>query len=170
MLSVVVEIFNRLFTPSSHYDLSTGTIKVWEKSSFGSVRQELNRLRRELESVRRSSLRSGPTRRERQLMARLSELLTREEVMEKQRSRIEWLREGDRNTSFFQARSKERVRINRISALRRDDGSIATNQEAPESTSLEFYSKLFTRQEALDPGPVLACVKEKVTPEMNDDL
>jgi len=103
-------------------------------------------------------------------MARLSELLTREEVMEKQRSRIEWLREGDRNTSFFQARSKERVRINRISTLRRDDGSIATNQEALESTSLEFYSKLFTRQEALDPGPVLACIQEKVTPEMNDDL
>ena len=35
---------------------------------------------------------------------------------------------------------------------------------------MEFYSKLFTRQEALDPGPVLACVQEKVTPEMNDDL
>jgi hypothetical protein len=130
---------------SSQLEAVTGTMKDWEQFSFGSVRQELNRLRRELDSVRRSSLHSGPTRRERQLMARLSELLTREEVMEKQRSRIEWLREGDRNTSFFQARSKERVRINRISALRRDDGYIATTQEELESTALEFYSKLFTR-------------------------
>jgi hypothetical protein len=130
---------------SSQLEAVTGTMKDWEQSSFGSMRQELNRLRRELESVRRSSLCSGPTRHERQLMARLSELLTREEVMEKQRSRIEWLREGDRNTSFFQVRSKERVRINRISALRRDDGSIATTQVALESTALEFYSKLFTR-------------------------
>jgi hypothetical protein len=103
-------------------------------------------------------------------MARLSELLTREEVMEKQHSRIEWLQEGDHNTSFFQARSKERVRINWISVLRRDDGSIATTQEALESNALEFYSKLFTRHEVLDPGPVLACVQEKVTPVMNDDL
>jgi hypothetical protein len=95
-------------------------------------------------------------------MARLSELLTREEVMEKQRSRIEWLREGDRNTSFFQARSKERVCINRISALRRDDGSIATTQEELESTSLEFYSKLFTRQEVLDPRLVLAASKKRL--------
>jgi len=57
---------------SSQLEGMTGMMKVWEKSSFGSVRQELKRLRRELESVRCSSVRSGPTRRERQLMARLS--------------------------------------------------------------------------------------------------
>lgn len=50
-------------------------------------------------------------------MARISELLSREEIMEKQRARIDWLKEGDRNTAFFQAKSRERVRVNRISAL-----------------------------------------------------
>lgn len=131
---------------------------------FGSVRQQLHDLRKELENVRRLSMHSGLTRRERHLMSLLLELLTWEEIMEKQCSRMDWLREGDRNTSFFQAKSKERSRSNRISALKRDDGSIATSQEELESTTLEFYSKLFTRQEMLDPGPVLACVQEKVTP------
>jgi hypothetical protein len=78
--------------------------------------------------------------------------------MEKQQARIDWLREGDRNIAFFQARSKERVRVNWISALRREDGVTTTTQEMLESIALEFYSKLFTRQEALDPGPILACV------------
>lgn len=32
---------------------------------------------------------------------------------------------------------------------------------------MEFYSNLFTRQEVLDPGPILAHVTERVTPEMN---
>lgn len=86
--------------------------------------------------------------------------------MEKQRSRIEWLKDGDRNTTFFQARAKERARNNRISALRRDDGSFVTTQEAIESTALEFYSSLFARHEVLDPGPVLDHVPEKVSPEM----
>lgn len=103
-------------------------------------------------------------------MSRMSELLTREEMMEKQRSRIEWLKDEDRNTTFFQTKSKERARINRITALRRDDGSFATTQETLESTAMEFYSNLFTRQEMLDPGPILAHVTEKVTPEMNSIL
>jgi len=124
----------------------------------------------DLEEVRGSSIHSGPTRRERQLMSRMFELLTREEIMEKQRSRIEWLKDGDRNTAFFQAKSRERARTNRITALRRDDGSTATTQEALETTAMEFYHNLFTRQEVLDPGPVLDHVPEKVSPEMNDWL
>jgi hypothetical protein len=38
-------------------------------------------------------------------MKQIFELLSREEVMEKQRSHADWLREGDLNTAFFQAKS-----------------------------------------------------------------
>ena len=51
-------------------------------------------------------------------MAQLAEVLGREEAMEKQRSRVQWLHEGDRNTGFFQAKAKQRARSNKISALR----------------------------------------------------
>jgi len=47
-------------------------------------------------------------------MARISELLAREEIMEKQRSRIAWLKDGDRNTKLFQAKAKERAKTNQI--------------------------------------------------------
>ena len=58
-------------------------MQEWERSSFGLVRQELARMRSELENVRRQSLHSRPSRQERQLMAKMSELLSREECMEK---------------------------------------------------------------------------------------
>ena len=35
---------------------------------------------------------------------------------------------------------------------------------------MEFYANLFTRQEVLDPGPILEHVVERVTPEMNEAL
>ena len=35
---------------------------------------------------------------------------------------------------------------------------------------MEFYANLFTRQEVLDPGPILEHVVERGTPEMNEAL
>ena len=55
-------------------------------------------------------------------------------------------------------------------ALKKDDGSIVTDQEALETEAMDFYSKLFTRQEDLDPRPVLNCVQEKVMEHMNESL
>lgn len=90
--------------------------------------------------------------------------------MFKQCSRVDWLKEGDRNTAFFHAKSRERAQTNRISALRKENGLIVTNQEDMQIEAMEFYSKLFTRQEMLDPGPIIDCVPEKVTDLMNDML
>lgn len=48
--------------------------------------------------------------------------------MEKQRSRISWLRGGDRNAKLFEARSKERAKCNHIDALWSIDGVLITDQ------------------------------------------
>lgn len=83
---------------------------------------------------------------------------------------MEWLREGDRNTSFIQAKSKERAKTNRITALHRTDGSVATKQQELETVARGFYSDLFTRQENLEVAPILNSVPERVTDHMNDEL
>jgi hypothetical protein len=64
------------------------------------VKKQLKVMRGKSESIRQESLLSGPTREECDLMKKLSELLAREESMMKHRSRIQWLKEGDRNTAF----------------------------------------------------------------------
>jgi hypothetical protein len=103
-------------------------------------------------------------------MAEISELLSREETMERQRSRVEWLQEGDRNTSFFQAKSKERAKTNHISSLKRPDGLVVTDQEELEVVAKDFYGDLFTAQEVLDSDAVLDHVPVKVTQQMNEEL
>jgi hypothetical protein len=80
------------------------TLKSWDRHQFGSVRKELANLRRQLEEIRRNNLNSGPSIEERSIARRLAEILSREEIMEKQRSRVKWLQEGDRNTAFFKLR------------------------------------------------------------------
>lgn len=53
------------------------------------------------------------------------EMLSREEILERQRSRLDWLKDGDRNTAMFQVKSRARAKRNKISTLRREDGSVA---------------------------------------------
>lgn len=146
------------------------SLQEWELNVFGSVRRTLARLRNDLERVRARSIGSGPTRKERRLMARISELLSREEIMEKQRSRLDWLRDGDRNTAMFQAKAKERARSNRIKLLRRDDGSVATQQDELEACAVNFYQNLFTAAADLEPEAVLNYVPNKVSDDVNSRL
>lgn len=144
-------------------------LRTWDRDHFGSVRNELKRLRRHLEVIRKKSLRRGPTKEERDIARRIAELLAREEAMEKQRSRVDWLREGDRNTGFFQAKARQRTRANKITSLKRPNGSLCSQQEELESMATNFYQQLFTAQENTRPEEVIQFVPRKVM-EMNDFL
>lgn len=145
-------------------------LQVWDRDVFGSVRKSLASLRTELADEQGRSIGSGPSRREKQLMSRISELLSREEVMERQRSRMDWLKDGDRNTSLFQAKSRARAKRNAITSLRRDDGTVAVAQEDIEGVATEFYADLFSAQEGLNPELILGHVPMKVTEAMNERL
>lgn len=103
-------------------------MKEWEASTFGSVKKELASLRRELERVQQQrSLHAGPSREERRILSKISELLTREEIMEKQRSWQDWVKDGDRNTAFYQTKARERAQSNKIASLLLEDGSLVTD-------------------------------------------
>jgi hypothetical protein len=138
------------------------SLQELEGNTFGSFRKTLAVLRKELEQVRSESGRTGPSKRERQIMTRISELLSREEIMEKQRSRINWLRDGNRNTNLFQAKLRERNKRNKIVTLKKEDGTLAQDHEEIEAVTTNFYSDLFSAQDDLDPDAVLTHVHRKV--------
>lgn len=86
--------------------------------TFGSVRQELRNLRQQLAAYRADPLR---------VQDRIVELLYREEIMMRQRSRVQWLAEGDSNTKYFQKKASARRAKNTISQLQRQDGSTCSD-------------------------------------------
>lgn len=103
-------------------------------------------------------------------MAQLSDVLAREEIMERQRSRIAWLKAGDRNTEFFRAKLRARGRTNRIKQLTADDGRVVTEQEDLEQLACDFYQRLFAAQDNLEPELICRHVPRKVSPEMSAAL
>lgn len=93
-------------------DLST-----WDGTHFGNVRQEVQRLNRELQEMPKIPNRSRPLHAELKLIERLTELYHREEILWRQRARLEWLIHEDKNTYFFHLRANRRRRKNQIKAL-----------------------------------------------------
>ena len=79
--------------------------------------------------MRRISLGRGPSPEEKKIMERINEVLFQEEIWIKQRSRVNWLRSGDRNTAYFHACASQRKRMNSISSLQREDGTWCDDAE-----------------------------------------
>jgi hypothetical protein len=101
-----------------------GKLSTWGAEEFGCLAKTVRKLRQRLNSLRTRSVGRGPTAEEQAVVKKLRRALHQEEVWIQQRSRVTWLREGDRNTSFFHARVAQRKRINKIDLLECDDGSV----------------------------------------------
>ena len=115
-------------------------------------------------------MRVGPSHAEIKVQERIVELNHRKEIMWKQRSRIMWLAEGDKNTRFFHLRASQRRRRNQITKLRRPDGEITENEVEMGALASAFYKDLYTSEGTEDMESVLSTVPVKITAAMNEQL
>ena len=93
-----------------------------------------------------------------------------EELYWKQKSRATWLREGDQNTKFFHATTKQRRARNRVTKLRKSAGVWAETEEDIEEVATRYFQTLFTSSDPSDFDESLKYITEKVTPAMNEAL
>jgi hypothetical protein len=142
----------------------------WDKHTFGHVQHELQRLGKELERLRDEPTRTVPTHAELKIVDRLVELHHREELMWKQRARLEWLKAGDKNTRFFHLRASRRRRKNRITKLKQSDGNMTENEHEMAQITTEFYKVMYTSEGVENMEVVLGMVPIRVTSEMNAKL
>jgi hypothetical protein len=148
----------------------SGDLTAWGRDTFGSVRRETRDLRNRLEVLRGRPDRLRPSHEELKIVERLMELNHREEVMWRQRARIQWLAEGDRNYRFFHLRASKRKKRNRISKLRRANGSLTEDVQEMSSMAREFYKNLYSTEGTSGMDEVLNAVPVTVTQEMNERL
>ncbi len=97
-------------------------------------------------------------------------LQEKEEIMWRQRSRISWLQEGDRNTKYFHACASQRKRTNNIARLRDSDGQWQTDQGVIGTMAVDYFQNLFTTSSPHAISEVTSQVDPVVSEEMNEIL
>ncbi|XP_024310390.1 uncharacterized protein LOC104584646 [Brachypodium distachyon] len=106
-------------------------------------------LKAKLSIMKADQFRVGPSVEEQRIEERIVELNYREEVMWRQRSRVEWLAAGDCNTRFFHQKVNGRRKKNNISSLSRADGTICSDQMEIGEMVTESYENLYASEDAI---------------------
>ena len=80
----------------------------------------------------------------------------REEIFWKQKSRVDWLQEGDRNTAFFHNTVKARRFGKSITSLVSTTGDQLFSKEEISLEATSYFSHLFSKEEPISLGETRA--------------
>lgn len=125
---------------------------------------------RELKLAKESNEYKSNPRHIYELRTRINELKNREECMWKQRSRTEWLKEGDKNTRYFHCRANQRNRRNYIAGLEDDAGTRWEDKGRIGGLLEDYFNSLFSTSHASDFDDILSVIQPAILEEMNDVL
>ncbi|XP_021852505.2 uncharacterized protein [Spinacia oleracea] len=133
-------------------------LQVWNKEIFGNIFHQKKTLIARISGIQKIVAEQpdrGLLKLEAKLRRELDDILEKEEVFWYQKSRVEWLKNGDRNTSYFNLSTIVRRWQNRITAIIKDFNDVwITDKEMVRAHFVEFYSKLFTEEGSNHQGDI----------------
>lgn len=89
-----------------------------------------------------------------------------------QRSKVDWMRDGDQNTAFFHSKASTWAQINKVEALQDCNGVVRRERNEMENMVLNYFDGLFSssQPEGALMGQVLEAIESRVSVEANHTL
>ncbi len=141
-------------------------VKAWNKSDFGHLFSQKEYLSTNLTSIQASIQENGydasNSEEELSILSDLHDIISKEEKFWRQRSRINWLKEGDQNTKFFHLSTLKHRANNRIFGLKKDQG-VLTKEEDISLEAASFFSSLLSWDPCIskvDQDDIVSCIRQ----------
>ncbi|XP_030929385.1 uncharacterized protein LOC115955407 [Quercus lobata] len=142
----------------------------WNGEVFGRVPRQIQNKRRVLnELVLR--VHDGSNGYEiNKIRKEINDLLECEEIMWQQRSKVQWMGLGDRNTRYFHTKASERKKKNTISKILDERGMWRESALEIAEVAVSYFEKLYRTSNPDKIGEVVEAIDPKVSAEMNQSL
>lgn len=108
---------------------------MWNKTTFGIVNHQIKLATKEIESSAKRQHTNNNLEALKYGKRNLNELLQRQEIIWRQKSKVEWLTEGDLNTTFFLGRATARKEKNLITRVKKEVGEWVHGDEKIEKVA-----------------------------------
>ena len=143
------------------------SLSAWNNNSFGHVGKKLAMLQARLEGWEGMGGASVTLKEIECTRTEINTLLDSEEIMWRQRSRISWLKHGDKNTSFFHTKASSRYNRNTIQGVMDNSGIWQSEDEGIENSFVDYFGSLFTTSNPMVSEELIQAIQGKVTEPMN---
>lgn len=145
-------------------------LQRWQKREFRRADREIAYLKEELKVMQNQEDQLTKGEDIKRIQEEIKTLWKQEELFWCQRSRIKWLKDGDRNSKFFHATTIQRRGRNRIDRLKDDNGLWVEGQQEVFQLISEHFQKVYTLDNPIIDEERLHCILPKVTDQTNVDL
>ncbi|XP_060964042.1 uncharacterized protein LOC133033349 [Cannabis sativa] len=132
----MVNLYRKLRKTKEH-------LKTWNKTHFGKIQQQVADAKKTLDRIESSN--NMQIAEFDEARAKLNEALSREEILWRQKSRVAWLKEGDRCTKFFIASTVIRRRKNFIQTLKKENGEWVNDIKVIAKMFIDKFNGTFSK-------------------------
>ena len=174
--NVVREAWERGYTSHSQWPLEAcleecqKSLRDWNKNTFGHVGKHAIDLQKKLQMLEAMKCNAVNMEEIHATKVELNRWLGLEEEMWRQRSRNNWLKAGDRNTTFFHTKASNQFQRNTISRILDADNGWIEDGDQIGQKFVSYFEELFTTSWPKVEQEMLDAIQPKVTERMNSTL
>ncbi|KAG5545233.1 hypothetical protein RHGRI_017638 [Rhododendron griersonianum] len=148
-------------------------LTVWHRNNFDDLRFQIAILRDQLAGIQKENengFNADNYVKEKVMITKLEDLWQKEAMFWHQRSRVNWLKMGDKNTRFFHLSTIHRRQRNQVAKLKDENGIWQVDKECIAGVIIGHFEKLYSPPHTRDIEDIISLVDPVVPSGMNTAL
>jgi hypothetical protein len=145
-------------------------LHAWDSKVLKQPKRRLRKAQSELDKAMTGPISDENDKKAKESANLIEILLEQEGVHWLQRSRVNWLQMGDRNTSFFYNLASAHHKKNYIKKLKNNEGDWVEGTDPLKPLIYDYFVNLFTSEVQVVDEALLDKIQPKVSQDMNEKL